>query len=192
MSNSLKTLVFPADRLIGYLHQKEEDAPMEFHGRFKKNGNLFEGTHNPGWRLMGEARSSVEVPEDTLILLEVLPEAARDLSPLSALESNDLAAIWLGNTYVNDEQLSYLAHLTGLRWIDLQNNGNITDTGIAHLSKLRFLQVFGVHWTRISAVSLEYFSKMSELVYLDIWGCEIPPKAVEQLKRALPKCTVRT
>ncbi len=165
---------------------------MEFHGRFKKNGDLLEDTHNPTWRLLGEARSSVEVPEDSVILLEVLPEAARDLSPLSALNADDLAAIWLGNTYVNDEQLSHLARLTGLLWIDVQNNGDITDTGIAHLSELRSLQVFGAHWTRISAVSLQCLSKMSGLTHLDIWGCEIPAAAVEEFKRALPNCAVRT
>lgn len=192
MSNKLKVLTFPNDRLIGYLHLKEAEGPMEFHGRFKKDGDLLEATHNAGWRLVGEAKGNVEIPEANKILLEVLPQEARDLSPLSALNADDLAGIWLGNTYVNDEQLSYLARLTGLVWIDVQNSGDITDRGIGHLSKLRALQVFGAHWTRISAVSLEYLSKMSGLTYVDIWGCEIPAEAVEEFKKALPKCTVRT
>ena len=165
---------------------------MKFHGRFKKDGDALGDTHNPGWRLLGEAKGKVEVPGDSIILLEVLPQEARDLSPLSALNADDLAGIWLGNTYVSDEQVSYLAHLTGLLWIDVQNNGDITDGGIAHLSQLRSLQVFGAHWTRISAVSLRYLSKMSGLTYVDIWGCEIPAEAVEEFKKALPKCTVRT
>ncbi len=192
MSHKLRVLTFPNDRLIGYLHLKEAEGLMEFHGRFKKDGDLLEGTCNAGWRMVGEAKGNVEVPQANKILLEVLPQEACDLSPLSALNADDLAGIWLGNTYVNDEQLSYLAHLTGLGFIDVQNNGDITDEGIAHLSKHRFLKVFVAHWTRISAVSLEYLSKIDELTYVDIWGCEIPAETVEEFQKALPKCTVRT
>ncbi|MCH8294364.1 hypothetical protein IH992_25055 [Candidatus Poribacteria bacterium] len=192
MSHKLKVLTFPNDRLIGYLHLKEAEGLMEFHGRFKKDGDLLEGTCNAGWRMVGEAKGNVEVPQADKILLEVLPQEACDLSPLSLLNADDLSGIWLGNTYVNDEQLSYLARLTGLGFIDVQNNSDITDAGIAQLSKLRFLKVFVAHWTRISAVSLEYLSKMDRLTYVDIWGCEIPAEAVEEFKKALPKCTVRT
>lgn len=192
MNGKSRTIEFPDDRLIGYLHLKDADGPLEFHGRFKKDGDLLEDTHNPAWSLLGEARSTVAVPEASTILLEVLPEEGRDLSPLSALKADDLAAIWLGNTYVNDEQLSYLAHLTGLRAIDVQNNGDITDRGIAHLSQLRSLQVFGAHWTRISAASLQYLSKMPALTCVDIWGCEILVEAVEEFKKVLPNCAVRT
>ena len=72
MNNSSKNLTFPDDRLLGYLHLKYGDGPMEFHGRFKKDDDLLERTRNPGWRLLGEARSSVAVPKDSITLLEVL------------------------------------------------------------------------------------------------------------------------
>ena len=56
MNHKLKVLTFPNDRLIGYLHLKEAEGIMEFHGRFKKDGDLLEGTCNPGWRMVGEAK----------------------------------------------------------------------------------------------------------------------------------------
>jgi hypothetical protein len=193
MSDDERIIEFPDDRLLGYLHVKEGDGPWEFHGRFKKEGGLLDDTENPGWRLLGEARASVGVPETGAILLEVLSEEARDLSPLLALNADDLAAIWLGNTFVNDDQLRHLSHLTGLRWIDVQNNGEITDAGIAHLVNLTSLQVFGAHWTRITGDSLKLLSNMPHLTYVDIWGCEgVPAAAVEEFEKAMPTCVVRT
>ena len=187
-----RVIEFPSDRLLGYLHIKEGDGPLDFHGRFGKDGSLVEGIENSQWRLFGEARSGVEVPEGSKLLLEVLPEEARDLSPLSALRADDLAAIWLGNTFVDDDQLVHLAGLKELLWIDLQNNGNITDRGIAHISSLRSLEVFGAHWTRISAATLQHLSMMPSLTYVDVWGCDIASEALEDFKKSFPNCTVRT
>ena len=102
--------------------------------------------------------------QDRIILLDVLPEAAPDLSPLSAPTADDLATIWLGSTYVNDEQLSYLARLTELLWIDVQNTGDITDTGIASLSRLRSVQA-GVRSPEDSSISCA-----SAVPLEDIWA----------------------
>ena len=107
-----------------------------------------------------------------------------DLSPLANLDSDDLAAIWLGNTHANDQQLSHLAGLNGLLWIDVQNSGDITDAGIAHLAELKSLESFGAHWTRISAASLAVLRKMPNLKFVDIWGCEIHADAVEEFLKS--------
>jgi hypothetical protein len=177
---------------MGYLHVKVGDGPLDFHGRFKKQGGILEDTENPNWQLIGEARSRSSVPADGKILFEVLAEEARDLSPLARLRPDDLAAIWLGNTHVNDEQLRHLSHLTGLVWLDVQNNNAITDAGIAHLAHLTSLQSFGAHWTRISAASLLQLAQCRRLTYVDVWGCDIPAEAVANFKKALPLCQVRT
>ena len=185
-------VAFPDDRLIGYLHLLESDGPMQFHGRFKKNGEWLPDALNPGWRLLGEATGSIEVPEGASVLLEVLPEEARDLSPLAALGPHDLQGIWLGNTWVDDEQLMQIRHLVGLEWIDLQNNGDITDAGIDHLKGLENLVSFGAHWTRITGRSLRLLSKMQRLSFLDIRGCQIEPDSVAELMTERPNCQVRT
>jgi len=188
----VKTIEFPANRSIGYVHFQQSDVPASFHGRFNLDGSLLPDTFNPIWQLIGAAQGIVELPQHGVVMLEVMPEEARDLSPLSSFAPNDLDAIWLGNTYASDDQLIHLAHLTGLLWIDLQNNGNITDAGVAHLRGLKSLRSFGAHWTRISALTMEYLAEMPELTYIDIWGCEIPTQAVDEFKIKLPKCEVRT
>ena len=191
----MKIIHFPDDRSLGYLHTPSADAgPSDFHGRFKRTGEYLEDTSNPEWQLIGAARGRVELPDDAWILLEVLADEARDLSPISLLSPDALDAIWLGNTYVNDDQLQHISQQASLKWLDVQNNGDITDRGIGHLCELTSLQHFGVHWTRISDQTLSMLAeKMPRLVYLDIWGCEnISSAAIDAFKRARPMCTVRT
>ena len=194
MRNGTRTIQFPEDRAVGYIHMSDGDACIPFfHGRFTREGELVGDTPVAGWRFLGEARSQVEVPTSGVILLEVLPEAARDLSWLAALGANDLTAIWLGNTHVNDEQLQHLAHLTGLRWVNTENNGDVTDTGIAHLAALQSIESLGIHWTRITGDTLRLLSKMPHLAFLDIWGCAgVDAASIDALENALPGCEVRT
>jgi hypothetical protein len=186
------TLRFPGDRSLGYLHIRDGGYPFEFHGRFKKEGGMLEDNENAGWRVMDEARGVIKPGVDGALLLEVLPEAARDLSPLAALDADALDAIWLGNTFADDEQLANLAHLTGLVWLDVQNNGAITDAGMDHLRGLTALRSLGLHWTRVTDASIDVFIQMTALEHLDIWGCEITETAVARLRDALPRCEIRT
>ncbi|HEY8241443.1 MAG TPA: hypothetical protein VIH35_08350 [Kiritimatiellia bacterium] len=186
-----RTLRFPEGSPLGYLHTRQGGYPYSFHGRFKKEGGLLEGTDNPGWTLHGEARGAVTVDAD-VVLLEVLAEPARDLSPLAKLKPGDLDALWLGNTWANDDQLRHVAHLTGLRWIDLQNNMAITDAGMAHLAGLASLVHLGMHWTKVTGAGLRHVYGRTNLQFLDIWGCPVSAEAVAEFKARFPNCNVRT
>ena len=194
MSDDMKSIQFPEDRAVGHVHMSDGDGGIPFfHGRFTREGDLVGDTPVAGWGFLGEARSKVVVPASGVILLEVLPEEARDLSWLAALGADDVAAIWLGNTYANDDQFRHLAHLTGLRWINIENNGEVTDAGIAHLTALRSIESLGIHWTRITGDTLRLLSKMPRLVFLDIWGCAgVDAASVDELEKALPGCVVQT
>lgn len=194
MSNETRTIQFPEDRAVGHLHTSDEDEGIPFfHGRFTREGELVGDTPVAGWRFLGEARSKVEVPASGAILLEVLPDAARDLSWIAARGADDVAAIWLGNTYVNDMQIRHLTHLTGLRWVNIENNGDVTDAGIAHLAGLQSIESLGIHWTRITGDTLRLLSKMPRLAFLDIWGCAgVDAASVEEFENALPGCVVQT
>jgi hypothetical protein len=130
MENRYRVLHLPEDRSIGYLHVRNTGYPYDFHGRLRKDGGVLEDASNPGWTTVGEARGAVRVPVDHTVLLEILPEVARDLSILDNIDPDSLDAMWLGNTYVDDGQLAHLRHLTELEWVDIQNNGRITDHGI--------------------------------------------------------------
>jgi hypothetical protein len=186
-----RRLRFPEPIGFGYLHTRRGGYPYTFHGRYKKEGGLLEDTENPGWKLLGEAVGEQTVTSDC-VLLEVLAEPAKDLSPLSALNPDDLEGIWLGNTLVDDSQLHHIRHLTGLQWLDVQNNGNITNAGIAQLVGLNSLRFLGMHWTRVTDEGLRYLYTMKELRNVDVWGCEIGTEAIAELKSHLPNCSIRT
>lgn len=189
MSNPV---AFPSDRLLGYLHFHGEGELNRFHGRFKRDGTLLEEKSNPGWRMYGTAKGIVRIPANTFALLEVLPEEAVDLAPLARLGNNDLHGIWLGNTAVDDEQLKHIRNLTGLQWIDVQNNPHITDMGVSYLKSLPNLRYFGCHWTGVTSISLGHLSEMAHLKYLDVWGCDVSSDAIAEFRERLPDCEVRT
>lgn len=186
-----RSLVLPAGRSMGYLHARSGDYPYTFHGRFKKEGGLLEGISNPGWELLGGAFGQTEVDDDC-VLLEVMAEPARDLSPLLRLKPDDLDAIWLGNTWVDDTQLRYLGHLTGLRWLNVENNANVTDAGLAELASLTSLLHLGIRWTRVTDAGLLHLQSLKKLQFLDVRGCNVTAPALAELKARLPKCLIRT
>jgi hypothetical protein len=126
------------------------------------------------------------------VLLEVLAEPARDLSFLAKLKPGDLDALWLGNTLANDAQLRHVKNLTGLRWLDIQNNMDFTDKGIAELAGLTSLVHFGLHWTKMTDAGLKLLYGMKSLQFLDTWGCPVGADAVAEFKVRFPNCQVRT
>lgn len=182
-----RTLKFPEDASLGFLHTRQGGYPYSFHGRYKKEGGLLDGIDNPGWELHGEARGEQSVTGDCVIL-EVLADPAKDLSSLSKLKPDDLDALWLGNTWVDDAQVQHIRHLTGLRWLNIENNFNITDAGIVHVAGLQSLVHLGIHWTRVTDAGLR---QLSELQFLDVWGCPITSGAIVEYRSRFPNCKVR-
>lgn len=187
-----RTLYFPSGNSIGYLHGRSTGYPYDFHGRLKKEGGQLEDSENPGWWIVGEAWGAITVDSENTVLLEMLPQAARDLSVLRNIEPGGLNALWLGNTHVDDEGLVYLSHLAGLEWIDIQNNDAITDRGMGHLKNLNGLRHIGIHWTRVSDAGLDIMADMSSLEYLDVWGCPVSPEGLLRFKKCHPDCRIRT
>lgn len=192
MNSTSRSLAFPKDRTAVCLHGRTAGYPYDFHGRFKREGAVLADTDNPGWRIIAEARGTVVVPPGTITLLEILPDAARDLSFLQSIKSEDLDGLWLGNTFVNDDGLDHIAHLIGLEWLDIQNNGAITDGGLTRLHARTALRHLGLYWTRISDTGLDNLPDLSHLTYLDIWGCRVSSEAPIRFENRHPDCRIRT
>ncbi|MBN1359271.1 MAG: redoxin domain-containing protein [Sedimentisphaerales bacterium] len=69
-----------------------------------------------------------------------------------------------------DEDLACLAALQDLRWLEIANQGTLTDTGLAHLQHLTGLNRLEVHNANLTDDGLQYLASMSRLNYLTISG----------------------
>lgn len=140
---------FPTDRSLGVLWVRE-----------------YSTEHYTFWEPYGEARGTVIVPEGKDLRLNMSPQASTDLSPLSALQAEDLQYLQLSGTRVTNVGLSYLRGLTGLRVLWLYDT-RISDAGLGHLQGLTGLRVLNLRSTLVS------------------------PGSVDALQAALPQCEIR-
>ncbi|MBN2180889.1 MAG: leucine-rich repeat domain-containing protein [Sedimentisphaerales bacterium] len=98
------------------------------------------------------------------------------MSKVLHLDNNEIEDIW------------GLAHLIELTELNLSNN-KIDD--IEALEKLTELKALDLSNNEISDISPLF--KLDKLEYLDIKECKnITTEQIEDLKKALPNCTIRT
>lgn len=91
------------------------------------------------WQELGPAKGTVTVTPNRELLLVVYPEWKDDLSPLAKLDPNDLQSLHLRPATIDDDQLAHVAHLTGLKTLDLRDT-NITAGCISQLRSLTNLK----------------------------------------------------
>src|SRR5579883_1452761 len=115
-SPSSKILRFPNDHSIG---------TIKFHVHGKKLSPQ-------------PARGTIRVPRQATVSLSINYESTRDLSPLGSLAPNSLRTLTMSKLEIKDEQLKYIAHLTGLRMLNLQET-DITNDGLDFLKNLKAL-----------------------------------------------------
>ncbi len=113
------------------------------------------------WKLLCEATGDVAVPAGKALRLDLSKEASKDLSPLRALEPNDLTMLFCRGTEISDDQFEHLSHLTGLQEIYLEDTG-ILGTGLKYLVKLKSLK------------------------RLDLQGCKVTEQGLQRLKKKIP------
>ncbi|HPC96453.1 MAG TPA: hypothetical protein PLU87_16010 [Sedimentisphaerales bacterium] len=133
-----RTLHFPADRSLGkvLICEPVPDRPLE---------GLFYWIRGEDWKYLADARGDVAVPAGKWISLTVeCKEAWSDLSPLRNLQPDDLYQLGIhgwstGGTKPGDACMTYVAHLTGLRVLDLSQT-NITGAGMKWIAGLQNLR----------------------------------------------------
>ncbi len=118
------------------------------------------------WEPLGDARGVVTVPGGKELRLNVTPQASTDLSPLAALQGDDLQYLQLSGTRVNNAGLAHIKGLTGLRVLWLYDT-QVSDTGLVHLQGLTGLRVLNLRSTLVSV------------------------GGVDALQQALPQCEFR-
>lgn len=161
-----------------------------------------------GWQHLGDAQGRVEVPLGKELRLKVGVEASADISPLGALELDDIQWLDLSGTGVEDWGLVHLSNLTLLRRLDLRrtatgdaglahlkpltslkelrlNNTRITDAGLAHLEGMGKLENLWLFDTTLTDAAVPYLCEMASLEVLQL-PAGISAAGVGQLKRSLP------
>ena len=118
------------------------------------------------WEPLGDARGVVSVPDGKELRLNVTPQASTDLSPLAALQPDDLQYLQLSGTRVNNAGLAHIKGLTGLRVLWLYDT-QVSDAGLVHLRGLTGLRVLNLRSTLVST------------------------GGVDALQQALPQCEFR-
>jgi hypothetical protein len=140
---------FPSSHSLGALWVRDQDS----------EGYAF-------WEAWGDAQGVVTVPGGKELRLNVTLQASTDLSPLAALQPDDLQYLQLSSTRVNNAGLVYLRGLTGLRVLWLYDT-QVGDTGLVHLYGLTGLRVLNLRSTLVSSAG------------------------VDALQQALPQCEFR-
>ena len=125
-----------------------------------------------------------------------------------------LQTLWIGGAPITDRGLVHIGEIKTLDWLGLddcqitdaglahlkglENLGQlqlaktlISDHGLAHLSGLKKLRAISLNENSITDAGLTHLYPLEALTFLDLSHTEVTPAAVEELKRRLPKVTVR-
>ncbi len=113
-----------------------------------------------------EARGTIAVPPGKEVYLSVSEDAASDLSPLAALNVDDLDELTLG-PLVDDDGLLNIRGLVGLKSLFLEGT-RISDAGLANLQPLTNLKSLSFWGTQITDAGVIYLRGLTELEDLSL------------------------
>jgi len=100
-----------------------------------------------------------------------------------------LEELGLSDTQVGDDCLESVVRLRGLRLLEL-NHTRVTSAGLAKLATCRKLEQLELYETEVNDDGLTHLKKMPTLRHLDLRATKVTPAGVDDLRRALPNCTI--
>jgi len=104
------------------------------------------------------------------------PELGRVLARLADIDH--IVAIELFDNDVTDEDLSGLAGMKQLGFLDLSRNPKVTDAGIAALAGLENLRYLNLTNTRVTGTGLKDRADMASLYQLDLTDCPVTDESL--------------
>jgi len=161
---------FPNDRSLGKLFISDENARSEIRGF----GYDIEGTK---WERFGQAQGDVTIPAGKrlqLILSSWTWEKPDNLSALRKLKPDDIYSLILshkwsrGKRRPNDRCMPYVAHLTGLKTLNLWG-ANITSRGLEYITEIKSLERLYLP-ARVNNSGMVYVGKLKSLKVLYFGG----------------------
>ena len=166
-----RVIHFPKDRSLGTVSV----------GELRTNDPLWW----EGWQVIGPAKGDIEVPIGQAVRLDVDAEASEDISPLVALNPDDIQAMtfsFSSNSKVDDAGLAHLAGLTGLKLLGLGST-QVKGPGLAHLKELATLEYLLLGYTDIGDDSLAHISALKSLVRLNLDSTNVTDAGLSHLSR---------
>lgn len=95
----------------------------------------------------------------------------------------------LSRTAVTDSDLAHLSRLTSVRHLFVDGT-SVTDVGLAHLTRLPKLQILSLINTAVTDACLADLSEMTNLRKLFLDGTDVTDTAIKELHIALPDCKI--
>lgn len=146
-------------------------------------GKLYLSGGEPGdWVEFAEARGEIIAPCNRDLQLEFNRKQPIDLSPLAYLKPDDIQVLEVSSTHVEDHQIKYLQHLSGLRGLALWET-DIGDVALSYLGKLVALRWMDIGDTKITDNGLAYLSSLSTLKELSLLNNQIGNEGLVHLSR---------
>lgn len=112
----------------------------------------------PGTTTHFPARGKLRLPPGTRTILKVSYDGAKHMSDLAKLDPDGLFGINMKRLEVTDDDMKYVAKLTGLKHIELEGT-DITSRGIFNLEPLKNLQFLGADKTMIRGDAMKSIAK---------------------------------
>jgi hypothetical protein len=98
---------------------------------------------------------------------------------------------WTDDGYeIDDSTLAIVARVPSLRRLDLCATG-VGDAGIKHLVNLPNLESLLIDWTNVSDAAVPSLAQLRKLRILDAKNTALTENGANQLRAALPSCSVR-
>lgn len=141
----------------------------------------------PATIMHSPARGRLKYPPGTRLLLKVSYEGAQHMAELAKLDPNCLFGINVKRLEVTDDDLKYVAKLTGLEHIELEGT-DVTTKGIVNLDPLKNLRFLGCDKTLIRGDSMSSIAKHTKLENLVIGHNDLDDDSLKYLA-ALSKVT---
>jgi len=145
-----KTVAFPTDRIVG----KWSVRPIG-------------STDLTQWNPFEDAQGAAFVPAGMELGFGAFPNHGPDLAFLKDFGANDIQGLLLTHPAFGNQELSHIAHYTGLRDLDITNTA-ATGAGLRHLASMSELAVLGLGGTGVDDASLAHLSDRPKLWSLTV------------------------
>ena len=124
-----RILSFPTNRVVGTVETRPKQPVTAPFSPFTD------------WVPLGPAKGNVAIPPNHEVKLWVSADGANDMSFLTALPADSVYGLDLWRSRATDNQMPFVAHLTGLRFIRLEDT-RVTGKGMLPFAALINLQRF--------------------------------------------------